>query len=410
MPALAPLYQTLLSRCAALMAPLVPAASITRLCLLITGIIAAQSASLARIAAEIHTLALTDASQRSSVERRLRRTLNDAALQPATCYIPLLKQLLDWPSLLAGSREVLLAVDDSSKTDQIHLLRISLCYRGASLPLAWAVWPQNVAQAEGFYWQQIDLLFAQVADLLPAGLRVIVTADRAFGVPNFIDRCRARGWHFVLRLLTSGSHRYIDEHGQEHELRAVVQQQLGKPGTSWQASGWLFKDAGWRAVQLAGVWSAGQKECLLVASDLPLSRGLLEDYERRFWIEPGFRNDKSAGWQWESSHVVGVGHQGRLLLGMALASLVVLCVGVAEKQQQLAQESERRAAGCRSKPQPARWSIFREGLQAVRRWLYGTTDEQLPWKLPDLDAPSWQQQWYECQTQWLAAEALCPTG
>jgi hypothetical protein len=403
-------YQTLFQRCAALLAPTVRRATIRRLTLLTSGIIAAQSTVLARVAAELDVLALTAARSPAHIERTLRRTLNDPHLHPATCYTPLLRALLDWSALLAGRREVVLAVDDSTKTDQIHLLRLSLSYWGGSLPLAWAVWPQNVAQPEGFYWTQMDQIFGQVAALLPPGLPVIVVADRAFAVPNFLDRCTAQGWHFVVRVATTGSHRYRDAAGQEQELRAAVAQHLGAPGTHWQATGWLFKDAGWRAVQLAGMWRAGEQECLLVLSDLPLRRDGLGEYARRFWIEPGFRNDKSAGWQWERSQVVGVAHHARLLVAMALASLVVLSVGVAAARAQLDAEAQRRQAGCRSKPQPARWSVFTQGMRGVRRWLYGTTAAVVPWGLPALDAPSWQQQWQACQTGAPGSARHCRTG
>ena len=67
------------------------------------------------------------------------------------------------------------------------------------LVLAWAVWDQNVAQPTGHYWQQVDQVLDQVAGLLPAGLRVVVVADRAFAVPNFIARCQTRRWHWVVR-------------------------------------------------------------------------------------------------------------------------------------------------------------------------------------------------------------------
>ncbi len=399
------LFPTLHARIAATVAPGVPRSAVTRLALLVTGILAAKSATLARIAAELHLLALTDAACEEHIERRLRRTLNDPHLTYAACYAPVLPQVLDWPALLRGSRQVVLAVDDSSKTDEIHLLRITLTYWGGSLPLAWAVWPQNVAQPEGDYWVQMDRLFAQVAALLPPGLSVVMVADRAFAVPNFIDRCAQRGWHWVVRVTTTGSHRFRDGREQEGSLHALVARHLRGPGQRWKARGWVFKDAGWRAASVVGMWARGMKEELVVLSDLPAEWAVLGYYERRFWIEPGFRNDKSRGWEWEASQVQGVEHHAHLLLGMAWAAVVALCVGVEEAAQRESREERRRARGAQGRAQEARVSVFTMGVRGVRRWLYGTTQARLPWRLPELDGSSWQQRWHRCQTAWLFGPA-----
>ena len=222
------LYQTILQRITDAVPSSVRRSTLTRLALLVTGILAAKATVLAQIAAELHALAVTDATLPESIERRLRRTLNDPHLTPATCYVPVLRHVLDWEHLLRGSRQVVLSVDDSTKADQIHLFRVSLTYWGGSLSLAWAVWEQNVAQPDGHYWQQVDQVLDQVATILPRGLRVVVVADRAFAVPNFIDRCARYGWHWIVRVTTTGSHRFRDQRDREHGLRALVQQRLGR--------------------------------------------------------------------------------------------------------------------------------------------------------------------------------------
>jgi hypothetical protein len=395
------LYQTLLQRISAAVPATVRRSAVTRLALLVTGILAAKSTVLAQLAAELDALELTAATTPESIERRLRRTLNDPHLVPRTCYLPVLHHVLDWDHLLRGSRQVVLSVDDSTKTDQIHLFRVSLTYWGGSLPLAWAVWEQNVAQDEGHYWRQVDQVFDQVARLLPGRLQVVVVADRAFAVPNFIDRCTQRGWHWVVRVTTSGSHRFRDRRGQEVRVRDLVRQQLRHPGQRWKARGALFKGAGWRAASVVGMWGRGAAEPLVVVSDLRAQWRVLALYERRFWCEPGFRNDKTRGWQWEQSQVQGVAHHKRLLLGMAWASLVVVAVGVAEAGAALARVRARRAQACWGQPTRARWSVFTLGLRGIRRWLYGTAVGSLPWRVGALDAPSWEHQWHAGQANGL---------
>jgi Transposase DDE domain len=397
MSAQLPLYQVIHQRIAAAVPHGVPRASLTRLTLLVTGMLAAKSCVIAQIAAELDALALTCATVPDSIARRLRRTLTDPHLDQPTCYAPVLRQVLDWDQLLRGQRRILLIVDESSKADDVHLFRVSLPYWGGSLPLAWCVWQQNVPLPLGYYWTAVDQVFAQVAALVPEGLEVVVLADRAYAIPPLLDRLQRLGWHWVLRLTTTGSHRWCDEHGREHALRAVLTRQLGRPGQRWKARGCLFKDAGWRRVDLVALWAVGQKESLVVITDLGTRWDVLGLYQRRFWCEPGFRNDKCKGWQWEASQVKGVAHQERLLLGMAWASLVTLVVGVEAAVAAVARLAARAHRTPRPQVRHARESIFTLGLRALRHWLYQATRGALRWQLSQLDAPSWQRQWYHYQ-------------
>src|SRR5919202_659135 len=58
-----------------------------------------------------------------SVARRLHRTLNDPHLTAEQCYAPVLRQVIDWPQLLAGQRRVVVIIDESTMAAEIHLLR-----------------------------------------------------------------------------------------------------------------------------------------------------------------------------------------------------------------------------------------------------------------------------------------------
>lgn len=397
MSAQLPFYQLLRQRISAALAAHIPAASRDRLALLTTGILAAKSCVIAQVAAELKALHLTHASSADSIARRLRRTLNDPHLDYASCYAPALLHLLDWDDLLRGQRRAILILDESSKADELHLLRVSLPYWGGSLPLAWTLWQQNVALKEGAYWQAIDQVLAQVAKLLPAGLEVVVVADRLYAIPPFIDRLRSYGWHWVVRLTTTGSHRWCDQLGQEHSLREVVRRQLDQPGRRWRARGCLFKDADWRKVEVVGVWGMGHKEPLVVITDLRERWSVLAVYNRRFWIEPGFRNDKRKGWQWESSQVVGVAHHERLLLGMGWASLVTLVAGVEAAEEEVERLARRKRRKALVQVRHARESVFTLGLRAMRDWLYQATGCALRWQLSRLDAPSWERQWHQYQ-------------
>jgi hypothetical protein len=375
--------------------------SITRLSLLVLGILTAQSCVPARIAVALHRLGLPGDPQLESIARRLRRIMNDPQLVPEDCYSPVVVQVIDWTELRRSRRAVVLIVDESSHTDQVHLLRLSLAYRGGSLPLAWAVWRQNDPLPEGWYWERVAWVLAEAKRSIPAGLRVIVVADRAYDVPPFIDQVRGQGWHWVVRVKARAQTRVRDRRGQEHELAALVRQHLGVPGREWCWRGAVFKDAGWRRASLVGVWLTGEREPLVVISDLVADLVLLDVYDRRFWIEAGFRADKRAGWEWEDSQVTDVAHHARLLLGMAWASLLALCLGALEADAKL----ERLAARVRrypDRPPPKCWeharaSLFTLGTQAVARRIQRVVQDALRWWLPKLSGASWTAEWQAAQ-------------
>jgi hypothetical protein len=374
-----------------------------RLALLVTGIIAAKSAVIAHVANELLVLDLTNATQSESIERTLRRTLADKRLNAKDCYEPILPKVIDWDSVLRGSKRVILSIDESSKEDEVHLFRVSLTFWGHTLPLASAVWQQNAKLPDGRYWAEVDAVLGRVALLLPTGLDVIVVADRFYDMPPFVDRIQDQGWHWIVRQQAKGSGRFRDRRGREYALAKLIPEHLGRPGLRWKTQGCIFKDAGWRQASMVGIWANGEDEPLVVVSDLPTRWELLEWFGRRFWIEPGFRSDKRRGWQWEDAQVKGVEHNERLLLAMAWATLVVLCVGLQEAKARLAALAARPIKVKAGRPvvgQPrhARGSLFTMGLRVVRRWLYRTTDQAIKWFITEIDAVSWYKCWYAHQS------------
>jgi hypothetical protein len=373
-----------------------------RLSLLITGLIAARSTVLAQIAAELWALELTGARTVESIERRLRRTLSDERLTPPTCYQAELASMLDWPRVWQGRRRVVLALDESTGEARSHLRRLSLPYWGGALPLAWARWAEHVPLAPGAYWAHRERLLAAVAARVPPGVDVVGVADRAYDIAPLVERLQAWGGHWDVRVKTQGPRRVRDRRGRERALRQLVQRHLPRAGRRWKMRGHLFKKAGWIPTSVVGAGAPGMAEPLVVITDLPPRWAALALYDRRFWIEPSFRADKSYGWQWEQSQVQGLAHHQRLVLAMAWASLLMLVLGVAEAERRLATVAHRPPRGPRrpGRPRHARASVFTLGLQQARRWLYGTAGGPLRWWLPRLDAPSWRDQWDLAQVRY----------
>jgi hypothetical protein len=402
MPVTQPLYQEV-HACikAGLAGQAIRQSSLTRLALLVSGLIEGERAVPRRLAQAIDRLGVTRAQTLASIQRRLRRSWRDANLTAARCYHPVVRQVVADIVAADPTQPLVLIVDESSHTDRVHVLRLSLAYRGGSLPLAWASWAQNQPLGAGAYWVGVRQVLAETATLVPAGTLVIVVADRAYDVPRFVDAVQAQGWHWVVRAKANSALCFRDATGVEQPLRTLVRAQVAAPGQTWSALGAVFKTAGWRAARVAAVWAADQAERLVVLADPQVPADALDVYDRRFWIEPGFRNDKSAGWDWEAAQVRSLAAHALLLVVLAWATLLALALGaqVAATQLAVAAARPRRPAGAR---RPKRWehardSLFSLGRLELRRWLTRHAVGRLGWRLPDPHAPSWSAQWSALQ-------------
>jgi hypothetical protein len=395
MPADQPLYQAILEQLqVAIGGAGVRATTIPRLALLVVGLIAGRSCVLSQVAVEVWALRVTRARSVEAVGRRLRRALNDRWLTASTCYEPVLQQVLPWDRLVSDGQPLFLALDESSQDDRLHLRRVSVVYWGTGVPLAWTLWEQNVPLADGVYWQKLRGVLDRVAAIVPAGVHVVVLADRAYDVAPFVDLLAARGWDWIVRVKAEGAGRFQDRAGVEHAVRTLIHTHVPRPGHRWRAAGQLFKKAGWRPAALVAAWEFAQQTPLVVATSLRPSWDVLEWYGRRFWIEAEFRSEKALGWRWEAAQVQGIDHHERLLVAMAWATLLVVCLGLQVARTQLTRVTRRTKDG---HPPPAprrpRSSLFRLGITVTRAALYRRFLPVFRWTLPDPHGPSWADRW-----------------
>jgi hypothetical protein len=386
MSAPARLYQQIeaqIMRCAG---PAKRVTSVRRLATLVLGILGSEQCVLRRVAREVTAMGLRPA-QEASTGRRLRRAVADARLDDGMGYAAAVQAMVAWPA----AEPVVLALDESTTPGGLHVLRVSLTYRGSCLPLAWQVWRQQETLPRGAYWRAMDAVLAQVQALLPSGVRVLLLADRAYDVPKLIDRLTALGWDWIIRVKARSKMVWRDVAGTEQPLRALVSTHLMHPGTRLRGCGATFKKAGWRSVHLVGEWRQGYAEALVVLTNLAPAWTVLSRYARRFWIEAAFRQDKSHGWHWEQSQLRDPVRQARLLLALAWASLLILSCGAAQAAAAVAVFTARTVPP----PTPAhpRDSLFGLGLAQVRARLYGTVRGRLPWHLPHLTHPTWCAEW-----------------
>jgi hypothetical protein len=305
--------------------------------------------------------------------------VHDKRLDAARCYHPLVKAILKESSL----EHLTLIVDPTLQEDRVVMVSINAWYRGRTLPLVWTTWPANrPLEGEGF-WQRIDELLREVAQLLPTGIAVTVLADRAFGSPTFTDLVEQRHWHWVVRV--QGQTRCRDRCGRERSVADLIS---GK-GQRQKMRGQVFKKAGWRDASVVVYWGRRHRAPLCLVSDLPPNWDTIALYRHRFPIEPTFRDYKSYGWHWEQIQVKSLEHLNVLLVGMALATCLTLLVGALQAAEYLA----RPPSGKRhTRPWPAKYGLFQLGLRLWHACLAEGCWPLLWSSLPDWNAPNWSTQ------------------
>ena len=289
-----------------------------------------------------------------SRQRRWERLLSNRRLRPAQAT-----GMLAWsvvPSLGlgcgTGRRRVVLILDETpgGTGGRLRCMKLSVAYRKRAVPIAFECYEAGrpPVPMPRLLWR----LLRRAARSLPPGVEVTLLADRGPSWPCVLDCCVRLGWHYVLRL--------------QRDTR--VRLAGGEVKSAWElarfrGSRWfgtavsVFKKAGWREANVVATWEGCCKERWLLVSDLPASFMRCRNYCKRVWCEQLHRDEKSCGFNWQLSRVRDPSHAERLVLVMALATLLCLSLGTRVVKR-----------GLRRLLEPARrrlLSVFQLGL----RWL-----------------------------------------
>ena len=251
--------------------------------------------------------------------RRLWRFLNNPHVDPAAYYRPFIVQTLkSW-----SGRDVLVAIDTTSPKGRCVVCRVALVFRGRSIPL---VWRSFATQGHTLAFEDYRPLLDDAATLLSGTKSVMLLGDRGFGGVELMRWCRDTGWDFGLRLkrsrkvqLPNGRTRKLSDYdvapGDVFGLNDV------------RLSGFGEKRFG--PVHVFVVLAPEpDAEVWYIASNRADGLHVAACYRCRMNIEHSFRDDKSGGFDWESSHLVAPAQVNRLLLILAVATLYTVSEGV----------------------------------------------------------------------------------
>jgi hypothetical protein len=240
-------------------------------------------------------------------------------LDVRACFAPLLRWVLAWWHGAA----LPLALDATYQRDHLVVLSLSVLYRGSAIPVAWHV---TAANRKGAWLTPALALLEVLAPAVPAGMEVLVLADRGLWSGRLWDALRALGWHPFLRVRPDATFRPLG--GTRVPARTLVP----GPGHAWVGAGTAFKHRPVRReATLVVVWEAEHAEPWLVLTDLPPTAVGPGWYGLRTWVELGFRTLKSLGWHWERTRRTDPDRIARHWLVLAVATLWTAATGTRDE-------------------------------------------------------------------------------
>lgn len=229
------------------------------------------------------------------------------------------------PHVVAADTAIVVALDwtDFDADGHATIMLSLVTAHGRALPLVWRSVPK--AQLKGHRNQYEDEVLLRLHEVLPAGVRVTVLADRGFGDQQLYAVLRDFGFDFIVRFRGN----------------VTVESRTGetRPAQDWvPANGTVRQLRGARVTQdrtpldlVVCVQARGMAApwCLAVGSATLTGAQAVRLYGRRFTIEEAFRDvkDPRYGLGLSTTHIGDPRRRDRLLLICAMATTLLTLLG-----------------------------------------------------------------------------------
>ena len=308
------------------------------------GVLAAGSCHLSDVARALSPFGTLD-----SQYRRLQRFLANprverAAVQTAWAAWVLKQFAASAPRLL---------VDETKLSTHVSLMVLGLWVEGGCLPLAWRCYQAKDYPQEG----QVKLICNLVETVLAADptRSYELLADRGIGTsPDLIQALHQLKVRVLFRV--QGTVKFQDTRGCQTALKEMV-----KEGEHWADFGQVFKKCGWLTVHAQVLWGQGYRDPWCLVSTAAVAA---QEYGQRFQQECCFRDLKSDGFDWNTSHIWMPEHVERLILVLAMAYVLVMALAMSVARPQ--------------RGRATRYSRFRLGLEQIKALVHPTILPLLP--------------------------------
>lgn len=249
--------------------------------------------------------------------RQFSRWLHNPKIEAAAIYRPLIHTALqDYVS-----EKMVLALDTSQLWERFVIIRLSLIYRGRAVPVVWKVIASGSATVS---YAVYAALLERAVEVLPKGAQVLFLVDRGFVHLGLLRKVRDLNWRFRIRVKQSTI--VYRANGRKTKIARLMPP---KGEARFVHNIWLTDVCfGPLHLALAHVQTKDGYEQWAIVSDEKTNLVTFDEYGQRFDVEENFLDDKSNGFQLESSLIREVQALSRLCLILAIGTLYLVGTGI----------------------------------------------------------------------------------
>jgi hypothetical protein len=293
--------------------PTIRATQLETLALIVASAAQTQSAHLGALAR-----ALPLSTTQDSKEQRIRRFLDNPRISQASHYRAIAR------AALAGvtHQRVDLALDRVLLNEQHNLLVASVGFRRRSVPLAWKTL-SHVGSSD--LEDQKEVLTAALAEL-PAATKVTIHADSEFRSVALFAWLRNQGHDALLSI--RGRTLIFDT--PDAASGQSLLERVGHRSDVVYLTGVYVTEERYGPVNVFAWWSKdddGKPLLRAVMTNLPAHPRTKQRGRKRMWIETGFRDWQSGGFQLDKSGIEDRERLERLLIPLLIAYIWLVSVG-----------------------------------------------------------------------------------
>jgi hypothetical protein len=313
---------------------------------------------------------------------------HDLSFDYTACFGPLLR----WASAGFSDRRLALALDPTNLGNRFTILTVSVVFRSCAVPVAWQVQKGEQKGSWNDHWQRLLGLLRQA---LGDGWQVLVLSDRGLESKELFEAICAHGWHPLMRVKKAGHFRPQGWH-----KGWPLHRFASRRGARWRGFGVAWPTGSRLSCTLLACWEGEHQEPWLVLTDLAPTDATAWWYAWRSWIEQGFRDLKSDGWELAKTRMVEAERVARWWAAAALATLWALEAGAEAQRLEVPATRTHRSAA-----QAAVTSLFALGLAVLAEQLGRRVVRRLP-------QPHWPSDTSRndplCEQQWLSQHQAVP--
>jgi hypothetical protein len=203
--------------------------------------------------------------------------------------------------------------------DKACAVRISMIYLGRAIPISWRVLEHNSSSVKfADYKDVLTLAYSR----LPEGVTIVFLADRGFVSKKLMRHLNEWGWTWRIRV--KGNQVLHCKNKRMTPKMLILQKR-----SAMLFSGNIHFGRTLENLSLSAGWSRSSDEPWYILSNDDASVEIFIEYGLRFDIEEEFRDEKSGGFSLEKSRIEGPQALERLILVIAVATIITLNEGLA---------------------------------------------------------------------------------